>query len=356
MEEKKRIFVYPITSESLSKENNNYVSQLTSHLISEFEIVNGITEVGLVDALKKFRRTDIYYFNWIENLPEKRFGFLQVLLLLLLLIGCKVFNKKVIWFVHNNISHDKKYYRTKKFIASSMGTFADLILSHSAEIKIHVPKKKLHIFHHPIETYKPLNTVLSPNYDMLIWGAVQPYKGVAEFVEFAANSKQLSTCKILIAGKFQSNAYHDSIVEKKSGNVSIMNKFVAEEELMSLFSQSKYVLFTYASTSVLSSAALCKTLSFGKETIAPNVGSFKELGNEDLVYTYDSFDDLENLWRQLREKKRKEIDKSRLYTYIQNTSWEAFSIFLSKKINGLYKRAFQPETSQRHGLAAESNS
>jgi len=192
MRTKKAVFVYPITVEEVKEGNNNYIRQLVSHLRREFKIVNGVTKIGLVDALRKFGQTDIYYFNWIENGPSKRFGFFQVILLALILAGCKAFNKKVVWFVHNNISHDKSRHRLKLFVAALMGKFADIVFSHSNEITVKVPKERLHVFHHPIEEHQLLDEATPFSYDMLIWGSVLPYKGVLQFVEFASASQSLT--------------------------------------------------------------------------------------------------------------------------------------------------------------------
>lgn len=336
MRKKRGIFIYPQTKESLKKENNNYVSQLIKHFGQEFKIVNGISEIGLVDALLKLKKTDVYYFNWIENLPTKRFGFFQLILLIFILILCKILNKKIIWFVHNNISHDKKYYQVKKFIVRIMSEFADLILAHSNEIKLKLPKDKLQVFHHPIENYQPLNTNEPFSYDMLIWGAVMPYKGIAEFVEYASKNLDIKHYKILIAGKFDSEDYHNRVLQAKSDNITVINRFITDEELINLFSQSRYILFTYVSSSVLSSAALCKSLSFGKEIIAPNVGSFKELGEQDLIYTFSTFAELETLLLELKENRKKRIKTTSLHKYIQDTSWDSFSQFTVRHINFLF--------------------
>jgi beta-1,4-mannosyltransferase len=334
----KKIFIYPITKEILKKENNDYIKKLTSYLNINYTIINHATDIGLLDALLKFRKADIYYFNWIENLPEKRFGILQTALLVLLLILCKIFDKKVVWFIHNNISHNKKYLQLKKIIVKLMSLFADLIFSHSAEIKFKLPNQKLHIFHHPIKNFNPLVTTNPYEYDLLIWGTIQPYKGISEFVDFASNSKVLNSKKILIAGNFKSNDYYENILRKKNINISIENRFITEEELICLFKQSKYILFTYTSDSILSSAALCKSLSYGKEVIAPNIGSFMELGKENLIYTYSSFKELETLLQALSEPK-KMIDKNKLNNYIQETSWSAFTSFLIDQINALYLKS-----------------
>jgi glycosyltransferase involved in cell wall biosynthesis len=140
----------------------------------------------------------------------------------------------------------------------------------------------------------------------------------------------------MIAGSFDSKEYFQSIIEQKTDNIKVLNKLLSLEELSAYISQSKYVLFTYNSKSVLSSAALCKTLSFGKAVIGPSIGAFKELRQMKLLYTYDSFFELETLLEELEHGKQEEIDQTLLCNYVRSTSWRAFSFFLSKHLNTLF--------------------
>jgi hypothetical protein len=336
MQKKKSVFVYPITKEVLKRENNDYVRQLIRHLGGAYNISNHISSIGLVDAFLKFRNTDIYYFNWIEDVPTKRFGLLQVVLLAILLPLCKLSGKKVAWFIHNNVSHDKKRLAAKKIVVWLMSRYADLSLSHSNEVKLTSPAKRLQVFHHPVEKYHELAVVQPGKYDLLIWGKVSSYKGVAEFVKYASASQFLRNYKILLVGKFDSDEYYEEVIQAKSDNIIVLNQFVTDNLLRDYFSQSRYVLFTYISNSVLSSAALCKTLSFGKEIIGPNLGSFKELGNKGLIHTYDTHADLEVLLKNLHQGKKPKISESALHRYVLNNSWNHFSAFLIERINNLY--------------------
>ena len=337
MRKTRQIYVYPLTNENIKPGSNPYIPQLILNLNRHFQVINNITDKGLIDAIAKFGKTDIYYLNWIEDVPTKRYGVLQTLILPFFLVACKIANKKIVWFIHNNISHSKKKFGLKKFIVGLLLRFADLILSHSAEVKFTIPKDKSRVFHHPLEKFRPLPNLQKKKYDVLIWGSVSPYKGISEFVEHAAASASLSKYKFLIAGSFPSIDYYEEVINKKSDNISVINKMFSEEELIELFSESKYILFTYASESVLSSAALCKSLSFGKEVIAPCRGSFKELGRDQLLHNFDSFASLEKLLDQLSQGEIKKVEEAHLHKYAENTSWERFSGFLEKNLNGLFK-------------------
>src|SRR5688572_23392640 len=85
-ERKKSVFVYPITKESFRQGGNNYIVNLVLHLQKDFNIVNKETRLGLLDVLLKIHKSDIIYFNWVEDIPDRRFGLLQVPLLIILLL------------------------------------------------------------------------------------------------------------------------------------------------------------------------------------------------------------------------------------------------------------------------------
>lgn len=337
MEPKKRVFIYPVSSETYKAGANNYISNLISHLSTRYTIINRETKTGLLDLLLQLHKCDIIYFNWIEDLPHRRLGFLQIPLLFFLLLAAKALHVKIVWFVHNNISHNKKFIFFKRLIIAVLKRMADVIVTHSDELTLR-SKKKIYSFHHPVDTYQPLLSPRSFTYDILIWGTVSPYKGISEFIEYAATSPVLKDLRVLIAGKFNSPEYYAYIDGKKPANFTILNKLLSEEELIDFFAGSRYVLFTYNSSSVLSSASLCKTLSFGKEIIGPYIGSFKELGNQGLLYNYNSLPALELLLNDLKQGRLKPVDQEQLANYIRHNSWDNFTEFLYDTISTCYKK------------------
>jgi beta-1,4-mannosyltransferase len=333
----KSIYVYPTTSGFFKEGSNTYIQSLRRYLSQNFILANYITKIGLLDILFKLHKTDILYFNWIEDIPDKKYGFIQLKSLKSMLLLAKLFNVKVVWFIHNNISHSNKNLLQKKKVIKIMTQCSDLILSHSNEIKIDIPHEKFHVFHHPLDFYEPAEMEQN-EIDLLIWGTVSDYKGIKEFVEYATENSYLKTLRIRIAGKFKSNELFEEIKSRKTDNITIVNNLLSEDELMKLFSASNYILFTYKSESILSSAALCKSLSHGKQIIAPRIGAFKELGNEGLLHTYESFYNLENLIRDLNSGNRKKVELSLIEKYYQVTNWNSFTHFLNIKINDLYSR------------------
>lgn len=338
MQNKKTLYLYPFTKATLRQGGNTYIPDLIQYLSRHFKIANKQTSLGLLDVILKMPKCDVIYFNWVEDVADKKFGALQVALLSIILVFSKISNKKIVWFLHNNLSHKRKNQWLKKRVVTLMKNYADIVLSHSKEAHIEGLKPKIQVFDHPVEAYKPVQPAAPYTYDLLIWGTVSPYKGVNEFLLFNNNTPSLHQYKIMVAGKFVSQEYFEAIKKIKTANVFVENKILSEEELVQLFAESRYVLFTYNATSVLSSAALCKTLSYGKTIIGPNAGAFKELGSKGLIYNYTSFDELEHLLNNMQTSETDLVHSHKLQEYISTHSWDHFVDFVASAINGRKKQ------------------
>lgn len=338
MQSKKTVYLYPFTKATLRQGGNTYIPNVMQHLGRHYRIANTQTNRGLLDVLLKMPKCDVLYFNWIEDVADKKFGALQVGLLALILAFAKMTNKKIVWFLHNNLSHRKKNLWLKKRVVALMKHFSDIVLSHSREAKVDGLKQNIQVFDHPIDDYYPIMPATRFAYDLLIWGTVSPYKGVSEFLAFNQNTTALRNYKILIAGKFVSPEYYEVIQTLKAPNVLIENKILSEDELVQLFAASQFVLFTYNATSVLSSAALCKTLSYGKTIIGPETGAFKELGSKGLIYNYNSFEELEYLLKSMEPNENNAAFQHKLQEYIHNHTWSQFADFVTTAINGRKKQ------------------
>lgn len=328
---KPSIYLYPITPYTYSFGANDYIIKKSSCLSEEFCIINSETRIGLLDIILKFFKTDILYFNWIEDLADKNFGYLQVVLLFFILLACRMFRKKVIWFVHNNISHYPRNKWLKKIIRRMMTMFADKVFTHSRQLDLYNKLSNITCFDHPVEENEFIEDAQEPEFDVLIWGNQSPYKGTGELLQYNRGNKDMQKIRFLIAGCFASKAFYDEIEELKEPNIRIINRVIDNDELLHLFGKSKYVLFCYKKNSVLSSAALSKTLSYGKTIIGPDAGAFKELGEKGLVYTYNSFEDLMHILQYIIANKV-QIEKGRISDYVRATAWRNFKEFLITEI------------------------
>ena len=330
-----RIYIYPLTLRGSDISSNPYIGNLITGLELSFDVVNknDPSQNGIIQIFKYLSKADIFFFNWIENLPDKKGGKIQVFLLFAIFFLIKLFKKKIIWTMHNKISHSKKNYFLKKIIFKMLLRCSNFVLTHSKEgIKyaksLSNHNNTMHYLPHPIAIKQTEISIDNKDYDFLIWGAMIPYKGIHAFLEFLIESKIEHNYSILIIGKFSSNEYFDKIQNLAGKNVRIENRFASIDELQLLVNKSKFVLFTYNNNSVLSSGALMDTLGFNANIIGPNTGAFADLFENGIIHTYHSFNEIITIYDN---NKSTTIDYKKRTEFIEQNDWKSFS----KNLNNL---------------------
>lgn len=322
-------FIYPISSASPAN-NNPYIQDFVTYLSKYVVFINKSkpSKTGILNLFFYFRKIDFAFFNWIEDLPDRRGGLIQSFLLILLVPILKRRGIKIFYTLHNKESHYNTNKIIKRFLRTRVLNNADYILYHSSEgfdvlknIK-GIKGSALHI-PHPFKDCAFPHINQEKKYDILIWGAIRPYKGIDAFLEFLVSKNMLNSYKTLIIGKILPEEYVIKLNKYKSDSVQIVNEYVEDEALKKLINQSKIILFTYHESSILSSGALIYSLSLGANIIGPNTGAFKDIFQEDLIETFNDYEDL-----------LKKIDvrlnctannKEKIIQYIKENSWENFS-------------------------------
>lgn len=343
MRTRPRLYYYPYAAGF--KSTNPYAERQLRGLAEHFEVVNrsAPTSVGIIDIYRRMLRFDVLFCNWIENTPDKRFGLLQSLALYVFLHLKTLLGIKVVWVLHNKVSHTRTNRRLKVLLVETLFRQADLILTHSTEgvafAEATVPQAagKVHFLHHPVPAYAP-GGVAEPNptYDILIWGAMHPYKGVREFLETLAARDALARYRILIWGKFPGQAYFEDCRRYASDRIEIRNGFLSDEERSQAHRNARIVLFTYLTDSVLSSGALMDSLNSATRIVGPDSGAFRDLAQEGHIDVYKNLDDVvETLDRVLHCKKTTGEIISRREGFFEQNSWtktsHAISDIISRK-------------------------
>ncbi|MBN2215326.1 MAG: glycosyltransferase [Bacteroidales bacterium] len=334
----KRIYIYPNTKSRGIIEidaGSPYMSFLRKELEKRYNLVNinDVTSSGIANLIKYINNTDILFLNWIENLPDKKLGFFQTLLFLILLFIFKLRKKKIIWVMHNKISHVRKGIRFKMKILKILLNTADLVITHSSEgityakNTFSVDAHNIKFIHHPLmKSIKTTNYNIE--YDIIIWGKIWPYKGIHEFLEYLSVTDLIKKIRILLAGTIYPKEYHKTLRRYESDKVHFIDRFIPDDKLDVLIGKSKAILFTYKTDSLLSSAALMDSLVYtDKIIIGPNAGAFADLANENLVYTYNNFDELVELLRNIDKLK---INADSLRRFCEENNWEQFGNKISE--------------------------
>ncbi len=326
----KRVYFYPMSSRNKPGEGNPYTKNLIGALSEHFTIVNrkDPSGSGIINLVKYLNGIDILFLNWIEDLPDKKYGYVQTLLFIRMFKYLRRRNVQVCWILHNKFSHYRKNRKLKSSLFRLLASRSTHIITHASEGLTYIRNYDTSHDHNMIFLHHPVmpRTVASKTekqYDILIWGTLIEYKGVDKFLEYIHQNRLATKYRILIAGRVTDEEYGKKLFRLSGGSIRIENRFVGDEELFGLIGASSIVLFTYKQESVLSSGALMDSLSAGATVMGPDTGAFRDLENEDIVITYSGYEDLLEKADLILTGELK-VDRRKLEEFVTENSWTNF--------------------------------
>ncbi len=325
----KRIYMYPKNDYKTLESPNPYVLNVEKSLSEKHRIINETPNTsGVMEFFMYLRKSDVYFFNWIEDVSIKRYGKIQAILFPVFLVFARLFRKKIVWVLHNLYSHEKRNRSWTRFGFKLMIRHSDLIITHSKEgvefVRKNFPRQqsKVKYIIHPVDELLISDARVEKKYDFLIWGTIHPYKGVIEFLEYVLESEGLRKYKILISGicphddlKMKLDSCLNERIEHRDGFFDI-------EEIAEMTNQSRYTLFTYNSSSILSSGSLMDSIRMGAMIIGPDKGAFRDLKDQIFVSTYKNYDELLKIVEQTEDME--EVRINQLKRFCQQNSWSSF--------------------------------
>lgn len=326
----KKAYIYPVSGRSRQSTENPYLNQFIQTFSSSYRFVNADSpsKVGILNLAQHINKIDLLFLHWIENLPDRNGGYLQSLIFVILCWFCKARGTKVIWTLHNKRSHIRKHAFLKRLLYRYMATRSDFIITHSSEgvkhaISLGARRANVRFFHHPITDRLESIPRSKKSIDVLIWGRIEPYKGIEEFLKHVMTKCIESRLQILVIGKASEPEYIERLKKYESANIRIEYRFIGYEELGELIARTRVVLFTHKNYSVLSSGALMDSISYGASVVGPDTGAFRDLKERGIIRT---FIDYRNLIKILNEEvgQRGSESQVRLREFIASNSWREF--------------------------------
>lgn len=334
-----KAYIYPRTKRGKNTTNNPYLRNFIESVREQIEFLNENkpTAKGIFNLIPYIGKIDFLFLNWIEDLPDKKWGLFQALFFYFILLTKRIWGIKVVWTIHNKISHFPGNLRMKKFLFRQLLKRSDVIITHAdegirfAEKRCPGVSRKIFYFPHPIVPLSLPRVPPAKKYDILIWGSLSPYKGIHVFLEHLKSQGISSRFRIMIVGKTVSDSFYHQLNQYTNSQITLRNEFVSKEELASLILESRIVLFTYSGDSVLSSGALTDSIAHYANIVGPNVGAFQEMGKLDIITTYNNFQELIDLLLNFNEESEK-MKQDKVRDFIHNHTWEKFGRALQQRI------------------------
>lgn len=325
-----KLFFFP-QKPSKSCYKNPYSQNYKDCLEDYFNVVDKDASQSRLKAwslLKYSTKANIYVLNWVENIPFLKYAFIQYLLVKLAFAIMKARGSKIVWMFHNIQPHQGVNWMTKD-ISKWLFHNATLIISHSKEATKYAKQYAVcNVVYkcHPIKLI-PTETwdkTIDP-YDVFIWGAILPYKGIVEFI--SSPEIQQSELKIKIIGSCKDIELNSRIREYTNDNINFENRRADFSEISANCKSAKYVLFPYIGNCVSSSGALIDTIALGGRPVGPHLGAFIDLNQAGVCLTYKDYKDLLNILTNKKNEAITDIDD-----FLKNNSWTSFAKFLAQNL------------------------
>ncbi len=266
----------------------------------------------------------------------------------------KELNYKIIWTVHNLVSHDSTNPEKEIGIRKRLSKAADYILVHGLHAKnlivqeYGIIENKVHIVPHGhFATYyrnkisqnkarKKLN-IPTRDFVFLCLGNIKAYKGIDELVRvFKKIYLKYPHSALLIVGRGLDKDISARIINHSQELNKIVThlEFIPDEEIQLYMNASDVMVLPY--TNVLTSGAAILALSFYKPVIAPNNGLLPELINDDIGYLFSSIKELEEQMENCVAKNSlKKMRKSSFKKKLNELDWNKIAQ------NAVFKEVFK---------------
>jgi hypothetical protein len=327
-----KYYIYPTYNPSRDKSGNLYIKYFRDAFIYKgHTLKNRFGKFGIVSCLLNLD-AEVFIFHWIDLIPFKRYGKLQLIVFFPTIILLRCLGKKIIWFLHNKRSHTKYSCIVDKCMIF-MAIFANKVVVHSKTDGLSFYNQnygkygcKAYYIPHPV--YNNIIYISNKNsiqWEYIIWGNISKHKSILEFILFTKSSDFFKNKQILICGQCLDLEYDQLITENLPSYIDYYNYFLKESDLIKLILKSRCILFTYQSPSVLSSGALIYSLNFDNIIIGPKIGNFYDLYFKGIIDCYKSFKDIEHI--NIYNKNNIHYKKD----YIRKNTWSS----LPSKIDSL---------------------
>lgn len=293
----KKVCFYP----SCQKRTNHFLFNLAKLL----ESTGNVECVGYKEIQKEcpkdLFKADVYHINWFDQ-SKTLTSFLKRLYFLLAL---KLKGKRIVWTIHNIVSHAKTPFYNK-ILFKLLARFSSVIhvMCEESVAIAHLEKfeNKVRLIPHGdyYGSYPASDLDVRQKFGidagapiLLFSGAIQPYKNievlVKAFKKAFAEASGSNQPVLLICGKVEPAAYADCI-RNLVGDCSrvIFNPgFIPDEDLSAYVKSACVLTVPYSYRSSLNSGTIPLAFSMGKTLICPDIACVKDILKEsDCLYGY----------------------------------------------------------------------
>lgn len=245
-----------------------------SNIDFSLDSINPLSWVSVLAKIRKIKPDLVILPWWVVYWAPMYVVFLSVF---------RVLNIKTLMLCHNIYEHEDHYI--KRAISRIVFKLANFYLVHSTSERsklLPLIGGKDYIQHlHPLYEYSAIKDqeivprVQDGRINLLFFGFVRKYKGLDLLLE-AMHLLNDDDLHLTIVGEFwaEKNEFHDYIEQKNIANVSIIDHYVADNEMKSYFLDADVVVLPYRSAT--GSGVIATAYGYHKPVLVTNVGGLAE--------------------------------------------------------------------------------
>ena len=265
---------------------------------------------------------------------------------------------KIIWTVHNEISHESLFFDEEVFLSNSVGQIADCIHMHDLgscdEIKaFDLPRSKTRLLPHghyggaypDVISHSDARAALgldAQDHVLLFSGMIRGYKGIDVLIDgFRSALKDNPRLKLVLAGRVQNDPLEQidpRLSDFERSRILLVGRFIDDPELQMFFGAADFAIYPYSK--ILTSGSVLLALSFGVPVAAPGVAMVRSvLSNDRLGLCLPSpptAADIERAIQQFLDAKAAgalAIDAATRQAFLDRWSWQDLHTALLAELN-----------------------
>lgn len=346
--------------------NNSYQTLLYMDGFESYRVVPGTIEDCIESAIN-YRLASrsshiVFHLHWVSpvlsaagDIYEAQSRAEQFLARLQM---AKLLGVRIMWTVHNAISHEPKYSDAEIDLRANIARLSDWIHIHHEcaleEIRslYHMPDEKIIVAHHgnyvgslPISMTQDMARrqlgIEQFSTVFLFLGQIRGYKGIDELISTFKQLQCTSDACLVIAGKLL-GVTHEELEDQISEceNIRLHPGYIAEAEMQHFLVSADAVVLPYKK--VLTSGSVMMAISHGLPVICPRIGLLPTIiknGVNGILYDQSVKESLRHALRDylaMRMPERREMSIHALET-AKKYSWQESSM---KLINHLEASRF----------------
>ncbi|WP_318568842.1 glycosyltransferase family 4 protein [Salinigranum marinum] len=343
-----------------NRSGNPYQTNLAESLSESVVFDTGDRFLPIHKTVRENQNVSIVHFHWLTPyiLEESLFKTVgRILLTFLQLVSLQIRGVKIVWTVHNVMSHQSDHPLLERwfkhvFIRLKICDFmfihcekvSEQIVDEYQLADAHIRNRTQVISHgHYISNYE--NTIsatearnslgLDPEAIVfLFFGQIRPYKGIPNLIR-QFKSFENSSANLLIVGNPVDESIKEEITNQALNDERIKTNFgfIPGDKIQIFMNSADAVVLPY--NKITTSGSLILAMSFGRAIIAPRVGCIPELLDERGGLMY-GVEDNEGLGNAMREASKRDLDSMGHYNerVVREFSWTE----IADKTSEIYSR------------------